>query len=236
MNELDISGMSNSVQLDIDNGLDDVTAFADAMQIFVEGKPMWVAQIQSLWTPTSGEFSDDVFGDLESDSWRLGVYPPAIVDGITGFEGFGMVQAHAPRSARSEAVAQTNTVKGSGNLFLSHVAERDAAISSTVTGTAIEVGATSATQKMVSVVRLLAAPGGAGSNDCDITIESDTTGFPSATTRITHTTIDQTSVALKEVLEDNGAVTDTFWRSVVTISGAGSRTFNLLIALGIADI
>ena len=109
------------------------------------------------------------------------------------------------------------------------------AIASTANGTAYQHGAVSSTQSVWAIVRLLAAPGGAGSNDLDIIIESDSQEdfAGSKETQLTFTTIDQTSVALHETKEAAGAIADDWWRATMTISGGGSRTFSIVVAMGI---
>ena len=110
---------------------------------------------------------------------------------------------------------------------------KDTAVATTENGTKFQVGSVGATQTAVGILRLLAAPGGAGNNDCVVTVESDADSSAGGeTTRLTFTTLNQASVALHEVKELAGAVTDAWWRVVVTITGAGSRTFDLVITLG----
>jgi len=109
----------------------------------------------------------------------------------------------------------------------------ESAASGTVTGTKFELPAVGADETIVGVVRLRSDPAGSGSEDLDITIESDpNSGAGGETVRLTFTTINQGSVALFEVKELAGANTDTFWRAVATFSG-GSRVFDFLVTLGI---
>ena len=75
--------------------------------------------------------------------------------------------------------------------------------------------------------------GGAGSNDCVVTVESDADSSAGGeTSQGIFATLNQASVATHEAIEVAGAITDTWWRVVVTISGAGSRTFDLVVSFG----
>ena len=108
------------------------------------------------------------------------------------------------------------------------------AAAASVNGTEYVVGTiTSGTHTARGVLRLLAAPGGAGNNTLDVKIQHDTTGFASPTDAITFTQLDQASVALSEVGTYTTGTTDTFWRIVTTYAGAGSRTFSVVIGFGI---
>ena len=237
LDELDFSAVVNNVDIAVDNPLGDVTAYADTHQVFVEGKPGFTIDVNGLWSPSSPNYDGEIFTDLTSQTRQLGIYPETpTTTGSRGFEATTMVTRSPTLADFGEVIGINVTWRGETPLVESWVMYKNTAIGATATGTAYQVGALSATQQMVSVLRLLAAPGGAGSNDCVVTIESDTVGFPSAVTRITHATLNQASVALFEKLTYNGAQTDDYWRVVVTITGAGTRTFNLLICIGIAKI
>ena len=67
-----------------------------------------------------------------------------------------------------------------------------------------------------------------GSPTLDVTLESDTTGFPSATTHITFV---QATAVGAQYLTSTTTTTDTFWRAEWTFGGTGSITF--LVTFGI---
>ncbi len=67
-----------------------------------------------------------------------------------------------------------------------------------------------------------------GSPTLDVTVESDTTGFPSATT---HITFPQATAVGDGYLTSTTTTTDTYWRAEWTFGGTGSITF--AVAIGI---
>ena len=232
--EIDYSGVSNGVVIDIDNPPAEVTAFADVDATFVEGKAVFKINLNALFDAVASGFDAEMFSDLTSENRRVGVYPEGRTVGTPGYEGRTDI-SQAPRTAeKAGAILLNVTWQGDTPLARARILATGTAIASTTTGTKYQHGDLSSTQTGVGVLRLLAAPGGAGSNACVVTIESDADSIAGGeTTRITFATLNQVSVALHEVVEVAGAVTDAWWRAVVTISGAGTRTFNLLISFGI---
>jgi hypothetical protein len=84
----------------------------------------------------------------------------------------------------------------------------------TTNGSAIQLGALSASQRIIAVLHVFAETGG---GTWTLTIESDdNSDFSSATTRITFT--GATGVT-RECKQLDGAVTDDYWRAVLTKSG-----------------
>lgn len=101
-------------------------------------------------------------------------------------------------------------------------------VSATTTGTAFQLGALSATQKLVVALHVFAVTGGTWT----LTIESDTaSNFPSTATQATFTAATGITTEVKEV---TGAVTDTWWRAVLTKSGGTSC--NAAVVAGIVNL
>lgn len=234
VDEFDFSGVSNSADLDYETDVPPVTAFADVHATYVEGKQMFTFDFGGMFSTASPNYDGEMFTDLTSTQRRVGVIIGGSTVGNTSYEGRTNVTEQARVSETTAAIALNVSWRGDQAVARGALVYVDTAVASTANGTKVEVGAVASDETAVSVLRLLAAPGGAGSNDCVVTIESDSDGSAGGeTTRLTFTTLDQTSAALNEVKEAAGAITDTFWRAVVTISGAGSRTFNLLVTFGI---
>ena len=233
VDEFDFSGVSNSAVLDFAEAPGDVSAFEDVHATFVEGKATFRFNIQGLFSLASPNYDGEMFINLTSTQRRVGIIPGGPTEGNFGYEGRTNITA-SPRVSETASAIALN-VDWIGDQAPARVAliYKQAAVASTESGTKFEVGGVAATQTLVGMLRLLSTPGGAGSNDCVVTIESDAdSGAGGESTRLTFTTLDQTSVALSELKEAAGAETDAWWRVVVTISGAGSRTFDLVITLG----
>jgi hypothetical protein len=233
VDEFDFSGVSNAADLQFSETPGEVTAFADLDGTFVEGKATFVWNINGMFSTSSPNYDGETFIDLTSTQRRVGVYPGGDTEGTFGYEGRSNITDRPIVAETASAIALNVSWLGDQAVVRGALIFKNTAVSSTATGTKFQVGAVAATQTAVGVLRLLAAPGGSGSNDCVVTIESDPNSSAGGeTTRLTFTTLNQASVALHEVKEATGAFTDAWWRAVVTISGGGSRTFNLVITFG----
>ncbi len=233
VDEFDFSGVSNSVEIGFSGALSEVTAFADTDATFVEGKQGFTFNVQGLHSTATPNYDGEMFINLTAAQRRVGIYPGGDAVGTFGYEGRTNITEDTIPTDLGGAIALNVNWQGDQAPARGLVLINDTAISGTVTGTKFELPAVAADETIVAVVRLRTDPAGSGSEDCDVTIESDpNAGAGGETTRLTFTTINQASVALFEVKEAAGAITDTFWRAIVTLSG-GSRVFDLLITFGI---
>lgn len=234
VDEFDFSGVSNSVEGAIDNNLGEVTAFADTDATFVEGKASFTFNINALLDAVAGGYDAEMFTDLTSEARRVGVIPGGAMNGNYGYEADTNISEQARSGEIAGAIALNVTWRGDTPLVRVVLLDVDTAVAASGNGTPYQRGAAGAGDTIVGVLRLLAAPGGAGNNTLDVIVQSDSAeGFSSPTTRLTFTQLDQASVALHEVITAAGAVTDTWWRVNYTYAGAGSRTFSLVITFGI---
>lgn len=118
--------------------------------------------------------------------------------------------------------------KGSTRLVRGYFLYPKTATTETDTGTAVEVGAASASQKVYAALHVFAASG--TDETLDVVVQSDDgSGFASPTSRITFA---QATGVTSEWKELSGAVTDTFWRVSYTIAGT-DPSFTFAVTLGI---
>jgi len=228
VDEFDFSGISNSVDIEISNGLTPCTAFSDGAETFLEGKAKTNITLNALYQTTEDA---EMFADLglASDN-LLAISPAAMADGGLVWTTQAHLTADTIPSPVGDAIALNCTWGGSNALGDGTILERDTNITSTVTGTAYELGAVSAAQKVVATLHVIGAAGGT----LDVTIESDAAeGFDSATTQITFTQV--TTTATAEIKTKDGAIADTWWRAVCT-AGGGAPVYNVLVTFAIVPI
>ena len=234
VDEFDFRGVSNAVTLDFSNNLAPVTAYADTDETYVEGKAGYTCAVKGLYSISSPDYDGEMFTDLTAASRRLGIFPGGPPAGNYGYELVTNITASPRKAATGSVVAldvswRGNTPAARGPLLLVNTA-----VAASGNGTAYNMGAVGATQTLVGVIRLLAAPGGAGNNTLDVIVQSDALeSFLSPATVLTFTQLDQASVATFEVQTQAGALTDSWWRVSYTYAGAGTRTFSLVVSLGI---
>lgn len=112
-----------------------------------------------------------------------------------------------------------------GNLYRGTIMLPASSVTVTTTGTVRQLGAVAATQKLVAVLHVLAINGGSWV----ATVESDNAvGFPSATVRATFTAA---TTVTTQTIEVNGAITDDYWRVVLTKTGGTSCTAAVALAI-----
>ena len=230
--EIDITGISNGVTINIDNVLGDVTAFADTDMTYVEGTPRFTIDYSGIYSKASPNFDAEIFADLTSVERAVGVYEQGITAGNLGWEGKTNV-SRAPYTARTNsAILLDVSWTGSDPIVPTIVHHYDATFDATHTPDPQQVGAVSATQKFVCVVRAFSTSG--TSETLNIVLQSDNgVGFDTPTTRHTFTEI--TSSATHQIAEVSGAITDDYWRCTLTLGGS-SPSYDLLVTMGITDL
>ena len=231
VDEFDFSGVSNSMDLTFSEDPAECTAFADSDLVFVQGKPTFSFNVNGLWSTASPNYDGEMFTDLTATARRVGIYPAGLSDGNMGYEGPTLISASPRVSTIGDAIACNVTWQGADAAFRSTML-RSATDSSSANGTQYTIGTIAASNTIIGVLRLLEI-GGSGNNTLDVKIQSDTSGFSSASDRLTFTQLNQGSGATVEVQEATGpAGSDNIWRVVVTIGGAGSRSFKLMVGFG----
>ena len=217
VDEFDFSGISNSMTLNFTEAPAEVTAFADTDLTYIQGKPGFNFDVNGLWSTSSPDYDGEMFTDLTSQNRRVGVYPGGLADGNVGYEGATMITASPRVSTSGEAIACNVTWQGQSAPTRTTLL-RYATDSSTANGTQYTLGTIANTNTIFGILRLIEI-GGSGNNTLDVKIQSDTSGFGSATDRLTFTQLNQGSGASSEVQTATGpAGSDNIWR-VVVLSG-----------------
>ena len=231
VDEFDFSGVSNSMTLNFAEAPADVTAFADTDMTYVQGKPGFDFEVNGLWSTASPNYDGEMFADLTATNRKVGIYPGGLSDGVFGYEGVTNISASPRVSTIGDAIACNVSWQGASAPFRSTIL-RYATDSSSANGTQYTLGTIAATNTIIGVIRLLEI-GGSGNNTLDVKIQSDTSGFSSATDQLTFTQLNQGSGATFETKTATGpGGSDNIWRVVVTIAGAGSRSFKFIVGFG----
>ena len=81
----------NSVTMNFEVPEADITAFADAWQNFVAGKPTATLDAQGFWDGAAGAGDVTIFNELGLEAEEYDFEP----DGTTGYDGFGIVTSYS---------------------------------------------------------------------------------------------------------------------------------------------
>ena len=231
VDEFDFSGVANSMDLTFAETPAEVTAFADTDLTYIQGKPTFNFNVNGLWSTASPNYDGEMFTDLTASARRVGIYPSGISDGNFGYEGATLISASPRVSTIGDSIACNVTWQGASAPFRSTIL-RSATDSSSANGTQYTLGTIANTNTIIGILRLIEI-GGSGNNTLDVKIQSDTSGFSSATDRLTFTQLNQGSGATFETQTATGpAGSDNIWRAVITVGGAGSRAFKLMGGFG----
>ena len=154
-------------------------------------------------------------------------------DGAEGKPAYIFQAAHgsyAPGAEVGELFGYAVTAVGSGgDKLVKGTILGNGVETATGNGTAFQVGAVGATQKLYAALHVFAVSG--TTPTLDVTVESDdASGFASAVTRITF--VQKTAVGAEWATPIAGAITDDWWRIAFTIGG-GSPSFTFIVTIGI---
>ena len=225
----DFSGFRNAMLLEAEADAPETTGFGDDWRTFLAGG------LKSLRFSNSGFFSavdlDPVLDASLGVIDVLSFIPEGATEGNVGFFANGIHSQYNRGGEVGEVMPFDVAGVGSDGfgLIRGTLMEWNTTIVGNASGTARQLGAVTATQKLYAVLHVLAADGAAPT--LDVIVESDTAeGFPSAVTRATFA---QTGVIGGEfVTPIAGPITDDWWRISWTVGG-GSPDFDFAVLIGI---
>jgi hypothetical protein len=159
MNEHNLSGRSNSIELSVDNDLFDVTAFGDSAKEYIEGLYAWTLDINAFLDCDDDEIDENLFAEIAAGGAHLGYAP--IGTGTKGnrvYEMTGMVRGQPRPIAVAGAQLVACTFEGTGSLFGGQLhCNQSVSGSGVVSGSNLDHGAgTSSGTTFVAIVRCLA--------------------------------------------------------------------------------
>ena len=229
--EFDLSGDVNSLTLSADtDAVEDTTFSSGGVRTFRPGLSDVSFDHSGFWNATAtGDGSDDaLFADIGSAPQVITV---GATDGLIGNPAFthqGIEATYSPGGSVGEMFAFTVSGSGSGQ-FVSGTVLHDAsaAVTTSATDTGSQLGAVTSSETVYASLHVVAASG--SSPTLDVVVQSDTSGFPSPTSRITFA---QAGAVTSEWGSLAGAVTDDYWRVDYTIGG-GSPSFTFVVTVGI---
>jgi hypothetical protein len=154
--------------------------------------------------------------------------PDGGADGDVAFFCATIGTSYSPGANIGDAYKFSNSNQVSGVLTRGTIMGTGAK-TSTGNGTARQLGAVSASQKIRASLHVIAASG--TTPTLDVTVRSDNgVGFASPATQIT---FPQRTAVGGEILTADGAITDDWWRVTWTIGGT-NPSFTIVVAVGIA--
>ena len=100
----------NSVTLNFEVPEAEITAFADAWQNFLAGKPTVTIDVAGAWDPAASQGDVTIFNELGLEGEEWDVEP----DGTTGYNGFAIVRSYSITAAVNAGISYTASFRHNG--------------------------------------------------------------------------------------------------------------------------
>lgn len=221
----DLSGDLNMISLDYSAELQDSTALGATSRARTGGLKDIRAAVEGFFNTSGIDIESVMFGKIGVADVPCTVSPIAGAEGDLAYLFKAISGNYKPGASIGEMLKFSADAQGSGELVRGKVL-LNGTKTATGTGTAFELGAVTADQKIYAAAHILAASGSATLKLQSAPAEN----FASPTDRITFTAA--TAIGAQFATPVAGAITDTWWRFVWTISG-GTPSFSLVGSAGI---
>ena len=229
---VDLSCDTSATAVQLSTSAEDVTAFCDdGVREYIPGLKNAEFSHEGFWDPLVT--ADSVYARIRSATTVIPTsFAVTKTVGARAYTGRTLHTAYAeqaevgsPYNYSASGVLSGTVARG----FLVHLAATE--VTATGDGTAVQVGAAGAGDRVFSALHLLEITGGTAPTVA-VTADSDVaSGFASGTTRLTHATLDAVGSDWQTLA---GPVTDTWWRSSYTITGTPTRV-RFVHVIGIAS-
>jgi hypothetical protein len=230
--EYALSGYLNGLVLDLDPVVEDDTVFGDDTRSRYVGMDAFSVEEEGLWSAGTA-LPDTIFAAHAGLEDVLATVAP-----LTGAAGeiafFGLTSQGAYKLGGAVGPMHRFSLhlSGSGGAGMVHgTILVNANLTATGDGTAYELGAVAATEKLYAGLHVTAV--GGTNPTLDLILESDAADdFSGAeTTRITFAQV--TAAGSEWATPVAGAITDTWYRISYTIGGTASPNFDVVITVGV---
>lgn len=229
LDKYNLSGDMNNLALNPEiDVIDDTTFSSNGARRKVAGLQNVTADFQGYYEAGEGKVDDALFNAIGAVNSPVTICP---TDGAAGEPGYifrALTSQYSPGATVGEIFAFTVTAEGSGKLVKGTVM-LNGALTATGTGTARQLGAVTATQKLYAAIHAVTVSG--TDPTLDLVVQSDDAeGFTDPTDRITFAQL--TDEGSEWATPVAGAITDDWWRLSYTISGT-DPSFTCVVVVGI---
>ena len=225
----DLSGQMNALALEYSADVHDSTTFASAGFHEKTGSlKTWSAAHAGFFEAGVLEIDDVLFSKMGLVNQLMTVGPTTGAEGEDSYFGLSTESEYSPGAQVGDLFTFDVSAVSNGDLIRGTIMY-NATIGASGNGTARQLGAVGATEKLHMGMHVIAASG--GSPTLDVTVESDdNSGMTSSTMRGTFA---QAIAIGSEWLDPvDGAITDDWWRIDFVIGGAGP-SFTFVVSIGI---
>jgi len=225
-----LTGVTNAIALEYAAELKDATVYGADTRINKGG--LKTVQLQAEGFYDAAAVDSPVFTNIGVADTPISILAEGNTDGDIGY----FFKALAGQYTMGESVGEMlkySLGAGARSALVKGQVLNDSTETATGNGTAIQVGAASATQTIYAVLHVVASSG-TGDQTLDVTINSDdNSGITSGALQFTFT--QATTSVTSQFMSLAGPLTDDWFRATFTIGGTGSPSFTFMIMLGILE-
>ena len=225
----DLSGVANSLAVEIGADARDVSTLGNATRIHLAGLKTLAAGMQG-WFDTAGGLDQELFDRIGLADAPMSYAPVGAAEGDAAFSFLALHAQYSPQGAVGEVFAfNAAALAASGDGLVQGTLMHNSAETATANGTGQQLGAAAAGQKLFGALHVLDVSG--GTPTLDVTVESDDNGgFTTPTTQITFA--QQVAAGYEWAAPIAGPITDDWWRLAWTITGT-TPSFEFVATLAI---
>lgn len=224
----DLSGDLNLISIDYSAELQDSTTLGNASRLRSGGLKDIKAGIEGFFNMPAIDIQGVLFNKIGVANTPCTVSPIAGAEGDRAFLFMATEGNYAPGAAIGEMLKFSADAQGSGELVRGMVL-LNGTKTATGNGTAFQLGAVGATQKLYASAHILTVSGSTPSVTLKVQSD-DNSGMTTPTDRITLAAAN--AVGAQFATPVAGAITDDWWRVTWTISG-GTPSFAMVVSVGI---
>lgn len=231
LSSADLSGYSNKITLPVVvEALDSTTFASDGWKERVGGLIDMSGSVEGFWEAGDDTMPDDLFwSGLGGNAHPLTCVPSGGDAGDVAYLTKVFEARYDLSGQMGQLVAWAVDLQGNASVARGQIAHAATAVTSSGTGTAIQVGAVATGQRMYANLHALAVTG--ASPAMTVTVQSAaSSSFTSATTRITFTSVTDVGGQASSVV---GSITDQWWRVLWSVAGT-TPSITFAVALGVA--
>lgn len=228
----DISADHTNIELNMGRQELDKSAFGD----------VGVARCAGLWTfdfthegwvqhnTATPAIEDILHGDIGSDSKIITICPTTGAVNTIAYSAYGVSLSYTPTYRHGELAGFVGAGYSQSEKVVRGTTLLTGAKTESENGTPYELGAVGATEFLYGILHCTAVSG-TDTPTITVVIESDDAeAFTDATTRISFTA--KTAIGAQWATRVAGAITDTWWRAVCTVTGTNpSLTIHCVMAI-----
>ena len=215
----DLSGDLNNVSLSLDKADLDDTAFGDSGVNHRPGLKDFGMAFSGFTDFANPGIESTIHGDWGSQNKILTIAPEDVTEDVsTAYTTRGAILSFNPMEGSvGEMMAISGSAVNTGNTIVRGIILASGAKTSSGNATGNQLGAVGAAEFLYASIHCTAVSG-TNTPTIDVIVESDdNSGFSSATTRVTFSSI--TAVGAQWATPVAGTITDDYWRAAWTITG-----------------